>query len=136
MSVRAGYVTPMLHVAEIERSIRFYQLLGFEVVDHQGDNPIGWARMHCEGGALMFFLSEECDGASAPNPWLFYLYTPDLPAFREHLASHGVTVPNIKHPPYMPSGELTLHDPDGNLIFVGHWSDQEHEAWLKNKKPL
>jgi hypothetical protein len=29
MSIKVGYSTPLLHVAEIERSIRFYELLGF-----------------------------------------------------------------------------------------------------------
>jgi len=33
MSVKATYSTPMLHVAEIERSNRFYELLGFAAVD-------------------------------------------------------------------------------------------------------
>ena len=33
MSIKAGYSTPMLHVGEVERSIRFYELLGFETID-------------------------------------------------------------------------------------------------------
>jgi len=49
MSVKAGYSTPMLHVAEIEESIRFYELLGFATVDTDRCKPLGWARMHCEG---------------------------------------------------------------------------------------
>jgi len=32
MTVKAGYSTSMLHVAEIEKSIRFYELLGFATV--------------------------------------------------------------------------------------------------------
>jgi len=32
MNARAGWCTPMLHVADVERSIRFYRLLGFELV--------------------------------------------------------------------------------------------------------
>jgi predicted lactoylglutathione lyase len=32
MTVKAGYSTSMLHVAEIEKSIRFYELLGFTTV--------------------------------------------------------------------------------------------------------
>jgi hypothetical protein len=30
MTVKAGYSTPMLHVADVARSLRFYALLGFE----------------------------------------------------------------------------------------------------------
>ena len=32
MNVKAGYSTPMLHVADIENSIRFYELLGFTTI--------------------------------------------------------------------------------------------------------
>jgi hypothetical protein len=37
----------------------------------------------------------------------------------------------------MPSGEITLHDPDGATIFVGHWGKTEHDAWEKRigRKP-
>jgi hypothetical protein len=44
MSVKAGYCTPMLHVAEIEKSTRFYELLGFTTIDTDGCKPLGWAR--------------------------------------------------------------------------------------------
>jgi hypothetical protein len=54
MSVKAGYSTAMLHGAEIERSIRFYELLGFVTVDTDRSKPFGWARLHRDGGAVMF----------------------------------------------------------------------------------
>jgi hypothetical protein len=40
----------MLHVASVERSIEFYKLLGFRLIDTEGCGPLGWARMHCEIG--------------------------------------------------------------------------------------
>jgi hypothetical protein len=40
-------------------------------------------------------------------------------------------VPPIGYPGYMPSGELRLVDPDGYHIAIGHWGNQEHEAWEK-----
>lgn len=129
-TVKAGWATPMLHVAEIERSIRFYELLGFATVDTDRCVPIGWARMHCEGGAIMFLRAEEpVDGRA--QAWLLYMYTPDLPALREHLLANGVNPPAIKFPPYMPSGELHLFDPDGYAVLIGHWGDAEHQAWLQ-----
>ena len=54
---KAGYLTPLLHVADIDTSIRFYELLGFKVVDTDRCEPLGWARLHCEGAAIMFLLS-------------------------------------------------------------------------------
>lgn len=47
---KAGWLTPLLHVANIETSIRFYELLGFSTIDTDRAKPLGWARMHCEGG--------------------------------------------------------------------------------------
>ncbi len=44
---------------------------------------------------------------------------------------NGVAVPAITYPGYMPSGSLSLRDPDGYIIDIHHWSDAEHTAWLK-----
>jgi hypothetical protein len=127
---KAGYFTPMLHVADIETSIRFYELLGFETVDTDRCEPLGWARLHCEGGAVMFLRAEEAVNTSA-LPILFYLYTPDLPGLRELLLATGIDVPEIRFPGYMPSGEINFADPDGYAISVGHWGQTEHAAWLE-----
>ena len=132
MPPKAGWSTPMLHVADVARSIRFYELLGFELIDTEGPATCpGWARMHCEGGALMFLLAEEPLDASAQSI-LLAMYTPDLPALREHLLANGVKVPPTTYPGYMPSGQITLTDPDGYIIGINHWGDEEHAAWLKN----
>ena len=130
MSVKAGYSTPMLHVAEIEESIRFYELLGFATVDTDRCKPLGWARMHCEGGAVMFLRAEEPVNASAHGVMLC-MYTPDLAGLREQLMAAGVKVPPIRYPEYMPSGEISIADPDGNTIIVSHWGKAEQEAWEK-----
>jgi hypothetical protein len=120
----------MLHVAEIERSIRFYELLGFATVDTDRGEPLGWARLHCEGGAVMFLRAEEPVEASA-QAVLLCMYTPDLIGLREHLLASGVEVPPIKYPEYMPSGEIRIADPDGYIILVSHWGKSEQEAWEK-----
>lgn len=124
---KAGWSTPLLHVADIPRSIRFYERLGFELIDTEGEPP-GWARLHCEGGAIMLLQAEEpLDPKRAMTP--LYMYTPDLPAFRAHLVASGVDASPIHHPEYMKSGEIAVKDPDGVPVFVGHWGDAEHEAW-------
>ena len=58
MSAKVGYSTPMLHVAEIERSIRFYELLGFVTVDTDRCEPLGWARLHWPDPILCTSLYE------------------------------------------------------------------------------
>lgn len=137
MPVKAGWYTPMLHVRDIGAALRFYALLGFELVDQIADGGvIGWARMHCEGGAVMF-LQAEGDAQQVDHVHhgvMFVLYTPDLPALREHLVASGVPAPDIHYPEYSPSGSLDLHDPDGYPVSIVHWSDQEHEVWERERR--
>ncbi|MGN6186159.1 MAG: VOC family protein [Thermoanaerobaculia bacterium] len=129
MTVSAGYLTVMLDVRDIARSLDFYKLLGFEIIDVDRDGErIVWARMHCKSGAVMFLPADEEEGERRDRQRM-YLYTPDLPALREQLIAAGVDVGRINYPPYMPSGELCVADLDGNAIFIGHWSDIEDEAW-------
>jgi len=129
MTVKAGYSTPVLHVAGIEKSIRFYELLGFTTVDTDRCQPLGWARMHCEGGAVMFLRAE--GPVNSTHPAMLYMYTPDLPALREQLLAARLNVPPIRYPEYMPSGEINLTDPDSNIVLVSHWGKMEQEAWEK-----
>ena len=131
MAPKAGWYTPLLHVMDVRRSIRFYELLGFELIDLEGppERP-GWARMHCEGGAVMFLLAEEPFDPTK-HALLTAMYTPDLPALREHLLANGIAAPPITRPGYMPSGSMSLRDPDGYIVDIHHWSDAEHQAWVK-----
>ncbi len=134
MAVKAGYSTPLLHVADVERSVRFYALLGFETIDvERGGDSIGWARVHCQGGAIMFVRAEEPQ-QSPHDRFLLYLYTPDLPALCEQLVAAGVDVGPIGHPAHMRSGEVRVRDPDGYTLLIGHWGDEEHEAWERQRE--
>jgi hypothetical protein len=129
MPVKAGYPSPLLHASSIEDSVSFYERLGFEMMDNDRLNPLGWARMHCVGGAIMLLRTEHSADFAEPN--LLYLYTEDLTALRRQLMAEGIDVAPIKYPPYMPSGEITLRDPDGTQIFIGHWGKKENDAWIQ-----
>jgi quercetin dioxygenase-like cupin family protein/catechol 2,3-dioxygenase-like lactoylglutathione lyase family enzyme len=126
---QAGWYTPMLHVRSLERSIPFYETLGFEVVDTDRCEPLGWARLHCRGAAVMLLRSEE--PVEASEAVLFYMYTPDLPAFREHVAAKGYEISEIQYPWHGPAGEAYLQDPDGYQLGVMHWGEKEHTEWLQ-----
>jgi len=134
MPVKAGYYTPMLHVAEIEESIRFYELLGFTTIDTDGCRPLGWARLHCDDGSAVMFLRAEHAIDSSAQAFMFYMYTPDLAELREHLVGSGVKVSQIGYPEYMPSGTLNLADPDGYKIEIAHWGKPEQDAWQNRLK--
>jgi catechol 2,3-dioxygenase-like lactoylglutathione lyase family enzyme len=131
MSAKVGYSTPMLHVAEIEKSIRFYELLGFTTIDTEGCTPLAWARLHCEDGSAVMFLRAEHPVDASAQALLLYMYTPDLAGLRERLLASGVKVPPINHPEYMPSGKINIADPDGYRIEIGHWGKSEQESWEK-----
>ena len=135
MTARAGWSTPMLHVAEVERSIRFYRLLGFELVDVEGQQggPLGWARMAtADGSAIMFLRGEESHPVRPElQGIMLVLYTAELTALRERLVAAGEKPTEIERPPWMPSGHMMLRDPDGYSIGINQWGDAEHGAWLK-----
>lgn len=133
MSVKASHSTPMLHAMDIERSLAFYELLGFVTVDTDCGNPLGWARMHCEGGALMFLRAEHAVDPAVQGI-LLYMYTPDLMALHAELQRSGVSVSPISYPEYMPSGEMHFQDPDGYSVIVAHWGKREQEGWEKRIK--
>lgn len=118
----------MPHVADVASSIRFYERLGFTRIDTEGDaGHIGWARLHYEGGALMLL---EAESAPSTRPVLqLYMNTDDLAGLRDELIAQGVAVSAIARPPYMRSGEARVEDPDGNVVFLGHWGRAEHAAW-------
>lgn len=111
----------MAHVADVKRSIDFYKLMGMELRGSlkAGDSSdLRWAHVACEQAHLMFAR------ASGPivagdQAVLFYLYSPDLTALREHLIAAGVSVSPITHPDYMPKGEVRLEDPDGYVLLIG-----------------
>ena len=135
MTAKAGWSTPMLHVAEVERSIRFYRRLGFELVDVEGEDgcPLGWARMSTADGSAIMLLrgDEERTVSSEPQGILLVLYSAELSALRQQLVVAGERPTEIERPPWMPSGHIMLRDPDGYPVGINQWGDAEHEAWLK-----
>lgn len=128
MSPKAGHSTPLFRVTDVARSIRFYEQLGFSTIDTEGEcGHIGWARLHCEGGALMLLEAEPLRAAQGSE--FLYMYTDDLTGLREQLIADGVALSPISYPDYMRSGEFRVEDPDGYVVLIGHWGRAEHEAW-------
>ncbi len=138
MTVKAGYATPIYHVAEITKSLEFYERLGFTTVFIDDCKPPSYARMECSGGAIAFLAAEKDHPVNpAAQGVLLYMYTPDLAGLHAQLIASGVTVSGIGYPGYMPRGEFNLLDPDGYRLCVGHWGKEEQENWEKaiGRKP-
>lgn len=131
---------PMAHVADVDRSLEFYALLGFacdsRFRDARGTN---WGAMSA-GKAQLFLSRASGPIVAADQAVLFYMYSADVRGLRAHLLAQGIAdagpipweadgtpkpvppgaivfevVPRF----YMPDGELRIHDPDGYVLLVG-----------------
>lgn len=120
MPVTVDGLVPFAHVADVERSIRFYELLGFRIVDTLKDKSgkILWADIQSGKGALMLARADE-PVIPEQQAVLFYLYTADLAGLREHLLANNVQAPPVYYPPHMPKGEMRIEDPDGYCLLIG-----------------
>jgi hypothetical protein len=113
-------LVPLANVADVQRSTDFYKLLAMEMGGRL-KNPNGelqWAWLANKGAQLMVSCGSEPVIAKQQRV-LFYLYSPDLVALREHLLAHGVKVSEITYPEYMEKGEIRLEDPDGYCLLIG-----------------
>jgi catechol 2,3-dioxygenase-like lactoylglutathione lyase family enzyme len=120
MTANVTGLIPMAHAVDVQRSVDFYKQLGMEV---RGSlrNPAGklqWVHLSCGQADLMLTRASEPVIASQ-QAVLFYLYSPDLIALREHLLASGVRVSPITYPEYMPKGEIRVEDPDGYVLLIG-----------------
>lgn len=133
----------MAHVADVERSIDFYTLLGFRCDSRLSDTygRAYYAAMSSGQAELMLVLASGPIDASQ-QAVLFYMYSQDVHALRDHLLNKCIPdagrVPGLRkpgdidrpipsgpslfectYPEYMHEGELRLHDPDDYVILIG-----------------
>jgi hypothetical protein len=110
----------MAHVADVQRSVSFYELFGLKMRNHlkAADGAWQWAYVECEQAEIMFARASG-SVVAGDQAVLFYLYSPDLAALRQHLLTKGVEVSGITYPNYMPKGEFRVEDPDGYVLLIG-----------------
>ncbi|HME33686.1 MAG TPA: VOC family protein [Candidatus Sulfotelmatobacter sp.] len=111
---------PLAQAADVQRSVDFYKLLGMDIRGslRNAAGGLQWVHLGCEHADLMFGRASEPVIASQQTV-LFYLYSPDLIALREHLLASGAKVSAITYPEYMPKGEIRVEDPDGYVLLIG-----------------
>lgn len=120
MSAKVTGLIPMAHAADVQRSADFYQNLGMEIRACLRD-PFGklqWVHLGCEHAHVMFARASEPVIPSRQSV-MFYLYSPDLIALRDHLLNSGAKVSSITYPDYMPKGEIQVEGPDGYCLLIG-----------------
>lgn len=120
MPAQTRSLVAFVHVADVERSIRFYANLGFVVTSKvvpDGQSAAVWARLTSEKANLMVGLSSAPIDASR-QAVLFYLYYDDIRQTHAILSRLGCSPGDIKYPFYMPGGECRLEDPDGYVLML------------------
>jgi len=113
-------LVPFALVADVERSVAFYRLLGFEVNDtFEPDDTLQWAWLESERAALMLARAHE-PIEPRRQAVLFYLYAHDLAALRDHLVAAGVSPgPGaIVDGSPGPRMEMRVTDPDGYCLMI------------------
>lgn len=122
MAMQTRQLVPLLSVADIERSIAFYQHLGFEVANTfvpEGATKPAWAWFQSHDAQLMLSAAAKPIVAEQQSV-LFYLYTDDVPAARAALIEAGLSPGEIRTEFYAPRGEFELVDPDGYVLMIIH----------------
>jgi hypothetical protein len=113
-------LVPFVHVADVQRSVAFYSLLGFEARDtYAPDGELEWAWLATDGAALMLARADEPIEPSE-QAVLFYLYAPDLEAVRDHLVARRIRPApgEIVDGTPGPRREMRVTDPDGYCLMV------------------
>lgn len=115
---------PFVHVVDVQRSVAFYELLGFVVCNtYRAENRLDWAALESGGAKLMLAHADEPVDPGQQGA-LFYLYADDLRALQQHLRGHGVKVGGICDGSPGPSQEMRLRDPDGYVLMIAQIEDE------------
>jgi len=115
---RVSRLVPFVRVGDVERSVAFYEQLGF--ITKSVFAPRGrlvWAALESDGAELMLSGPDEPIDAQREGV-LFYLYAHDLSALRDQLIAAGVPAGEIEDGTPGPREEMRVIDPDGYVLMV------------------
>ena len=112
-----GYtgLTPMLHVAEMARSIAFYESLGFEVTDTAGDPPV-WAHLRAGAATIMLTLADKAMDPEEQGV-ITWLYVDDAGAAHATLTERAAPVGELGSGPNG-KPQFVVREPDGYTVVI------------------
>lgn len=91
--------TPMLNVKDIDKTIEWYQSIGFTLVETNQkftpEEPVNWAYLERDGAALMFNLNPACETGS--QSVTLYIKTDSVDAVYEEIKSKVKVIDEIKN---------------------------------------
>ena len=120
--MRARSLVPMAFVQDVQRSVEFYEKLGFEVGNSHtpdGAAELHWVWLRSDAAHLMLAKASHPVDPQA-QAILFYVYCDDVEAFRSKLLASGVDAGAVERPFYAPHGEFRVTDPDGYALMITH----------------
>jgi len=111
-------LVPFVRVVDVEKSVAFYQHLGFSLLEEaKYRDRLSWALLRSGDAEIMF---EGTHGPSDPDRQrvLFYLYSHDLAALRDQLVAAGINAGQIGDGSPGPREEMRVTDPDGYVLMI------------------
>ena len=122
---RVSRLVPFVRVVDVERSVAFYQHLGFVVEDvARYQDKLSWASLQSEGAEIML---EGTYGPSDPDRQRvqFYLYSHNLAALRGQLLLAGVEAGEVEDGSPGPREQMRVTDPDGYVLMIAQIEQPE-----------
>lgn len=117
-------LVPFVFVADVARSIEFYQRLGMRLRrTFEPDGELNWAMLDNEQAAIMFARAGEPVDPRT-QAVLFYLYSHDLPGLRDRLLAAGVWPGEVVDGTPGPRQEMRVTDPDGYCLMIAQIDDE------------
>lgn len=108
-------IVPIVPAREFQRSIAFYQALGFQADLYDGG--LEYCFLHIDGCTV--HLRKAGPREFTDNPGGLYVYVDDADAFHARLIANGITpLGPPKDCPWR-CREFAVSDPDGLLIRIG-----------------
>lgn len=115
----------MLSVMDVERSVAFYELLGFAIGNRVPPSGLmHWVWLYAPGapdwrrGPNLMLTRSHSTIEGVAHKTVLYLYATNLVALREKLIGDGQNPGPICYPDYLPKGEFLLEDPDGYKVMI------------------
>lgn len=106
---------PMLPVADIGRSVEFYEKLGFAVETRRDD----WRWAMLASGECRLMVDQSINGhPGMARMGIIYLYPDDIAAYHAQVRASGIEIPDLETTFYGLT-EFRIDDPDGNRLWVG-----------------
>ena len=111
----ARRVTPMLHVPDVEAALRWYESIGFEVLDTARDgDETTWAKLRYGDGLVMLSIGGQ-PGAAWRREVDLYVETEGIDALYEKLKAR-VEVVEPPHDTFYGMREIGVREPGGNAV--------------------